>query len=301
MATSKENAASYGRGKKKKSAVRKAARTAARVLLIALETVLLVALALYGAMTVLAKGPSVTARDQFVMSMHETSALKFIPSLLLSEEEIAEIESSRSSVEYQETDTSLITINTNKPTTDPSSGPVADAWGLIDEDGDGIVIDPVRGEGYNGYMMVVYDASRVIMGCVPSSFEKEGYTLAEMVQHFDGVAGINAGGFLDPGGWGNGATPDSMVVYEGKLYYERFGLSQYGCFVGFDDEYKMHVGQLTSTDIKERKIQYGVCFGPALVLNGKAVDPSGFASGDRPRAWALSSRTWWTSCFPTAR
>ena len=278
------------RSNKKKRASRAVGRGVLRFLLLTLETVLLVALAVYAAMFVLAKGPSPTARDRLVMSLHETSALKWMPNLVLSEEEIAEIESTRATnIEYQETDTSLITINTPQ-SADPSGGPAEDPWGLIDEDGDGIVIDRVRGEGYNGYMMVVYDASRVIMGCVPSSFEKQGYVLADMVKQFDAVAGINAGGFLDPGGWGNGATPDSMVVYKGTVYYSRYGLSQYNCFVGFDDEYKMHVGQLSSEDIEAKHIQYGVCFGPALVLNGKAVDPSGFASGNNPRT-AIGQRS----------
>lgn len=276
--------------KQEKSAARKLGGGVLRVLLIVLETLLLLVLALYGAMTVLAKGPSVTARDQFVMSMHETSALKFLPNLVLSEEEIAEIESGRSNVSYQETDTSLVTINTPQQQDPQTGGPVADAWGLVDEDGDGLIIDPVRGEGYNGYMMVVYDPSRVIMGSVPSSFEREGRTLAELVQYFDGIAGINAGGFLDPGGMGNGATPDSMVVYEGKVYYAQFGLSQYGCFVGFDSEYKMHVGKYTRADVEAMGIRYGVCFGPALVINGEPADPSGLASGLNPRT-AIGQRS----------
>ena len=179
------------RSKKKKRAAHPVGRAVGRLVLILLETVLLIAMALYAVMFILAKGPSTTARDRFVMSLHESSALKWVPSLVLSEEEIAGIESARATnIEYQETDTSLITINTPQ-TADPASGPEADPWGLIDEDGDGIVINRVRGEGYNGYMMVVYDASRVIMGCVPASFERQGYTLADMVKQFDAVAGIN--------------------------------------------------------------------------------------------------------------
>ncbi len=262
-----------------------------RFFLILLETVLLIAAALYCVMLVLTKGPSETARDRLVMSLHETSALKFVPSLVLSEEEIAQIENSRAEtdVDIEETDTSLVTI-TKPAETDPTEGPAADAWGHVDEDGDGIVIDPVRGEGYNGYMMVVYDPSRVIMGCVPSSFEKQGYTVAEMVEHFDAVAGINAGGFLDPGGMGNGATPDSMVVYEGQIYYAQFGLGQYGCFVGIDSDCKLRVGKFSRADVEAAQIRYGVCFGPALVVNGEPADPSGFASGLNPRT-AIGQRS----------
>lgn len=275
---------------KKKTAAQKLGGGLVRLLLVVLETVLLVALALYGAMTVLAKGPSEAARDRFVMTMQETSALKFVPRLVLSQAEIDDILKSREqTVDYQEMDTSLVTINTPQQD-DAQSGPTADAWGLVDDDGDGIVLDRVRGEGYNGYMMVVYDPTRIIMGSVTSDFERQGRTVAEMVQYFDGVAGINAGGFLDPGGMGNGATPDSMVVYDGKVYYAQFGLSQYGCFVGFDNEYKMHVGKYSREDVEANNIRYGVCFGPALVINGEPVDPNGFASGQNPRT-AIGQRS----------
>lgn len=293
MTDKKQSAANAPKGKKQtKTAAQKVKGGVLRALLVVLETVLLLALALYGAMTVLAKGPSPTARDRFVFTLHESSALKFVPRLVLSQEEIDEIEKSRDHVadyDYQEMDTSLVTINTPQQD-DTQTGPTADPWGLVDEDGDGIVLERVRGEGYNGYMMVVYDPTRVIMGCVPSDFERQGRTVADMVQYFDGIAGINAGGFLDPGGMGNGATPDSMVVYDGKIYYAQFGLSQYGCFVGFDNEYKMHVGKYSRSDVEANNIRYGVCFGPALVINGEAVDPSGFASGQNPRT-AIGQRS----------
>ena len=130
-----------------------------KMLLILVETVLLLAIALYGVMYILAKGPSPTARELFVRSVRETSAIGFLAEIYLSEEEIAQIEASAEVEEYEEVDTSLIQIV--KPESDNSAdGPVADAWGLVDEDGDGIIIDHVRGEGYVGYMMIVLDPSR---------------------------------------------------------------------------------------------------------------------------------------------
>ena len=165
-------------------------------------------------------------------------------------------------------------------------GPAADEWGLVDEDGDGIIIEPVKGEGYSGYMMVVLDPSRVIMGSVPSSFGGRGYTVAQMVEQFDAVAGINAGGFEDPEGKGNGSIPNTMVVYEGKVYYESKGVQD--GFVGIDSDNILHVGRLTSKDIQEKKIQYGVCFGPVLVSNGEPCDVG--SSGVNPRT-AIGQRS----------
>lgn len=279
---------------RKPSAARRIGRFFARFFLILLETVLLLVVALYGVMYVVAKGPSPTARDIFVMSVRETSAIGFLADLFFTEDEIAAIENKTEVEEYVETDTSLINIAKPEDKTDEveegqtpeEQGPAADEWGLVDEDGDGIIIEPVKGEGYSGYMMVVLDPSRVIMGSVPTSFGGRGYTVEQMVEQFDAVAGINAGGFEDPEGHGNGSIPNTMVVYEGEVYYESKGVQD--GFVGIDSNYILHVGKLSSADVKAKDIQYGVCFGPVLVANGEACDVG--TSGVNPRT-AIGQRS----------
>ena len=255
--------------------------------LIVLETVLLLAITLYGVMYVLAKGPSPTARDLFVRSVRETSAVGFLANLYFSEEEIAAIESAEEIEIFEETDTSLITIA--KPEDDPSKdGPVPDEWGFVDEDGDGIILDEVKGEGYSGYMMIVKDPSRVILGTVPGTYGAFGYTVEDMVAQFDGVAGINAGGFHDPDGKGNGSIPNSLVVFEGEFcsWYQNTANG----FVGLDSNHILHVGKLTQQEIKERDIQYGVCFGPVLINNGEVALAENNVGGLNPRT-AIGQRS----------
>ena len=263
-----------------------------KVMLVILETVLLLVIALYGVMFVLAKGPSPTARDLFVMSVRETSAMGWVANIYFTEKEIAKIENPKEIDEYIEIDTSLIQIPQE---TDPvegedegeDQGPKPDAWGLIDEDGDGIIVEEVKGEGYSGYMMVVLDPSRVIVGSVPGSYGARGYTVEEMVEKFDAVAGTNAGGFHDPNGTGNGSIPDTLVVFEGKVYYAGFGTRK--GFVGIDDNYILHVAnKITEAEIKEKNIQYGVCFGPVLVANGEPCEIN--ISGVNPRT-AIGQRS----------
>ena len=252
--------------------------------LILLETVLLLTVALYGFLYVLAKGPSTTARDIFVMSVRETSAIGFIADIFFAEEEIAAIEGAKPMEEYVQTDTSLITIQ--KPLDKSETvEPAADEWGLVDEDGDGIIIEEVHGAGFSGYMMVIQDPSRVIMGSVPSSYRSRGYTVEEMIQKFDAVAGINAGGFEDLEGRGDGSIPNAMVVYEGEIYYDYKGVQD--GFVGLDDNHILHVGRLTPDDVKKRNIQYGVSFGPVLISNG---EPAVLTSGVNPRT-AIGQRS----------
>lgn len=255
-----------------------ALKTLGKSLLVLLETVILLVLILYGVMFILAKGPSPTARDLFVISVRETSAVGFLANLFFTSEEIAAIEAGEKEEEYVDTDTSLIVIPSGSQT-ETDTG--ADEWGLVDEDGDGIIIDKVSGEGYNGYMMVILDPSRVIMGSQPEQFGVRGFTVAEMAKHFGAVAAINAGGFVDINGNGRGETPDAMVVYEGTVYYSESGLQ--GGFVGLDNNHIMHVGNLYPGAIRERSIQYGVAFGPVLVANGEMTPQSKWSSGINPR------------------
>ena len=263
-------------------------RGIAKILIGLVTTLLLLVITLYGVMYVLAKGPSPTARDLFVRSVRETSAIGFLANLYFTEDEINEIIQGKDIAEYIETDTSLIQIPQPEPDNSDSQGPVADQWGLVDEDGDGIIVEDVKGQGYSGKMMIVLDPSRVIMGSVPSSYGYRGYTVAQMVEHFDAVAGINAGGFLDPNGSGNGSIPDTLVVFDGQIYYAESGVSM--GFVGFDENHIMHVGKPSVNDIVEKKIQYGVCFGPVLVSNGQVHNPEKLVSGVNPRT-AIGQRS----------
>ena len=262
-----------------------------KLLLFLIETALVLAIALYGVMYVLAKGPSPTARDLFVMSVRETSAMGWLANIYFTDEEIAQIENRAGVEDYIETDTSLIQIPKE---TEPvqgeeaeNQGPKADAWGLVDEDGDGIILEEVKGEGYSGYMMIVLDPSRVVVGSDPAYYGARGFTVEEMVQRFDAVAGTNAGGFYDPDGKGNGSIPDTMVVFEGKVYYAGNGIRK--GFVGIDSNHILHVAtRITEAEIKEKDIQYGVCFGPVLIANGEPCELD--TSGVNPRT-AIGQRS----------
>ena len=265
--------------KKEKGTFAKVMGVIGKIFLVLLETVLLLAVALYGVMYVLAKGPSPAASELFVRSVRETSAIGFLANLYLSEAEIEELLKADNVADYVETDTSLIQIPQPQEGQDAQDPNAPDEWGLVDEDGDGIIVDRVYGEGYNGYMLIVLDPSRVILGSVPSSYGSRGYTVEKMVEKFDAVAGINAGGFYDPNGTGNGSIPDTTVVFEGEIYYDK--LDNRSGFVDIDSNHILHVGDFTDKELVEKDIQYGVSFGPILIANGEICD--GLESGVNPR------------------
>ena len=259
-----------------------------KFLAVLLEAVVLVSIVVYAAVFLCMRGPSTSARDLLVLTLRETSAMGFVPGLFLSEEEVAEIEAPKNAEVYiPPTDTSLITVNT-PAASDTGPSPETDAWGLQDEDGDGLILEEIHGKGFSGYMMVVLDPSRVIMGCVPESLGHRGYTVAEMAEYYDAVAAINAGGFEDFDGRGNGSRPDSLIVFKGTPYFAFNGMGS--GFVGIDDQNILHVGLSSLEEVTAANIQYGVCFGPVLVSNGEMIPDIALSSGLNPRT-AIGQRS----------
>lgn len=235
---------------------------------ILLTTLVLLVVAVYGAGFILVKGPSDQMSNLFVMTMRETSAMKWVANLYLSAEEIEAMETAGDDETIAEMDETLVQI-----------GAGADSYGLVDEDGDGIILETVKGSGYVGYMMVVLDPSRMMMG-TPKHFGYSGLTVEKMVETYDCVAGVNGGGFEDPNGTGKGGIPKGMIVLNGETDYCIEGRSYE--FVGFDDQYVLHTGKMTPEQAREKNIQFGCSFGPVLLVNGEEVAIS-TVSGVNPR------------------
>ena len=220
-------------------------------------------------------GPSPSLKNIFTMTMLETRRFGFIPNIFLSQAEIDEIrEANNTTVGADEMDSSLISIPAVDEVVDKNG---VDSYGLQDEDGDGIIILDIKGSTYVGYMLVVLDPTRVFLG--EANFSSGiGYTLEQMVDVYDALGGINAGGFQDDTGAGLGGVPGGLTFVNGF----RYNYNSYS-FCGFDADGLMHVGSLDSVQAVEMGIVDGVTFGPVLVVNGEPANPDSFESGVNPR------------------
>ena len=256
-----------------------------RTLAVLLVTLAVLAFLVLGAVYVLCRGGSPSARDLFVRSVKETSAIGFLADIFLSEEEVDAIVNPPVAELEVKTDTSLVEISQPEQSED---GPRPDAWGYVDEDGDGLILVPIKGGSYSGYMLIVLDPSRVVLGCSPDTLGYKGYTVDEYVEQYEAVAGINGGGFVDPNGTGNGAMPNTVIVSGGVIYNRGQGVGS--GFVGIDSEYKLRVGFTSSKDITEWGIQEGCGYGPVLVINGELAPEDRLVSGLNPRT-AIGQRS----------
>ena len=256
---------------------------------IGLSLITAIALILIGALGaghVAFKGPSQSLGDLLTVSMLETSALKFVPRLYYSKDEMAAIVA-RNEVGAldSETDTDMIVIA--GPTPEPGSEAAIQATPkpanlLFSEDG--IEIFDVQGATYNGWMMVVQDPSRVITGVCRENFSsKPGLELYEIAQRYDAVAAVNGGGFSDSGGVGNGGMPIGLVISQGQLLHKSTSDEDHNTVVGFNKDDKLIIGKMTSTEAQQKGVRDALSFGPALVVNGKGAEVRGASSGLNPR------------------
>ena len=153
-----------------------------------------------------------------------------------------------------------------------SAEPYTDAWGYTDDDGDGLILVTVPWETCTAYMLIVLDPTRVVLGCRPDRLFAKGYTVAEYVEQFGAVAGINGGGFADEGGTGNGSVPEHAIVSEGVVYNGWTGVGE--GFAGIDYDGKLHLGFQHVEELTQNNIKEGAGYGPLLVMDGEPVDPS---------------------------
>jgi len=225
---------------------------------------------LLGAIYLLEKGPSPAATDLFVHTVKETSALKFVAEIFLSDEEVAQIMTPAVELEVQ-TDTTLINIPDTETVSEES--PEDDIWALKDTDGDGIILEDIRGNGYLGYMMIVRDPSRVIVG-----YMGYGRTVEQFCEYYGAVGGINGGGFLDTNGTGNGSTPTDTVISQGHIIMRTPATAT----AAFDINNIMHVGYFTNAEFDAMQVRDAAGFGPILVCNGEGA--TDLRTGVNPRA-----------------
>ena len=257
-------------------------------------TVLAVGCGLLGLEWVILKGPSPALRDLFISTMDETRRFRFVPQIFMTADELNAIRTHKKMETDIATDKNLITVAANQERTvtqiGSASGTGADSdsdpYGLVDEDGDGIIFTEVKGNGYLGYMTVILDPKRVFVG-MPDSYGGVGLTLEQMCQKYGAIGGINAGGFKDDGGGGLGGMPEGLTIIDGVCYNRDMDVTE--GFAGLDRNGILHVGFYSYEDCLANDIVHAVSFGPILISNGVPTDPEYLTSSVNPRT-AIAQR-----------
>lgn len=252
-----------------------------RLMATVLATLVIVLAGFYSFLGIIMKGPSPHLRDQFVPSVMESSAGGVLARMILSDEEIENIMNSNKTHGFDEiTDTTLVDAMAAERNRQNADADVA--VNELDPDGDGIEVHDISGPMYHGKMLVVYDPSRIMVATIDEyNHSGAGLTLKELIEKYDGVAGINGGQYEDTNGMGIGGWPEGIVISEGEL---RMGNPGYEYEVyGLTTDNVLVVGRMTAQHALDIGVRDAVSFGPALIVNGVAANYSGAGGGLNPR------------------
>ena len=232
-------------------------------------TLLCVLLILLGVVWVLERGPSPTVTGMFTRSVRETSAIRWLSNIFLTDEELEQYKSiSTENRETESVNTSLIHIAEGSSSTDAVQ-----------------LIDIAEGT-CKGKLLIVADPKQVILGTSDEFVKKPGLQLTDMVAKYDGLAGINAGGFNDENGTGNGGVPQGLVITNGEIVYGDAGAVYH--LIGLDQDGILHVGTMSGKDAVANGIQWAVSFvthdglASSLIINGE-VQQWNLGGGVNPR------------------
>ena len=141
---------------------------------------------------------------------------------------------------------------------------------------------------FTGYYLVVKDPTRVKVGHT-TKLNEEGQTTSQIAENYNAVAAVNGGAFVDQSStsqWtGNGGIPSGIVMSGGEVVHNDLGEGNKTELLAIDKQGVMIVGKYSIDDLKERKIQEALSFGPTLVVNGKMTPMSGDGG------WGIAPRT----------
>ena len=142
----------------------------------------------------------------------------------------------------------------------------------------------VSGSGYQGYLVAIYDPSRVSIATT-AYLGKRGEAITTIAKRENAIIAINAGGFYDPDWNSNGALPHGTVIQNGKIVSDFEDAAMGGGFVGFTNDDKLVLGKMTAEEALAMGMRDAIEFGPFLIVNGK----SSFVKGNG--GWGIAPRT----------
>lgn len=149
---------------------------------------------------------------------------------------------------------------------------------FVNDEEEDIVILEIKKETFVGKLVIIEDPSRVSLK-VTDYKNSRGEFICDYLEEENGIVGINASGFYDPGGTSLGGVVTGQCVSDGE-YWGTYN-SKY-TLLGFDENDRLVVGGME--DWTEYNIRDGMQYRPTLIIDGiKVVEDSA--------GWGLQPRT----------
>lgn len=230
------------------------------------------------------KGPFTNIKENWVLTAMTTMSHQYLATIFVSENEINEIMQKNKTPEFSET-MNIGAIQINKQTINQEYN-IYDSYiypgaeTIYDEDG--IRVDTFREGKFKAYVTIINDPSRVKVATT-DRLNSYGEKLESITERYGAVVGINAGGFVDKGGRGNGGTPLGIVIEDSVELYAQSN-KKYP-IVGFNDNDILVLGNYSKVERSQLNLRDAITFRPFLIVNGKPQITEGNGG------WGIAPRT----------
>jgi exopolysaccharide biosynthesis protein len=236
-------------------------------------------------------GPISYFRDLWVTTAMQTLHHQWLATSFFDKNTIDEIMANNKMIEPKSdtdpSDVNVTSVNVKDNATTLPTSP-SDGEHIID----GIGFTRIKTATYEGWVVRVFDPSRIYMG-LSQGFGKAGEQVSHMVPRLGAYVGINAGGFIDVNGEGNGGEPDKILISSGKLMASGNGSSIHN-IVGFDKQGRLLLTRCKQSDVESLTDpdRDAVEFSPFLIVNGEAAQMTGNRGyGIQPRTAIGQTKT----------
>ena len=230
-------------------------------------------------------GPISFFRDLWVTSAMTTMSHQYLATMFYNEKTIQEVLARNHIVEVDDTtNPDLIEIDEQERDHTIYKNEYEKQILTKDEDNDLFKLIPISGNTYQGYLVAIYDPSKVKIATT-RYLGTRGEAITTVAKRENARVAINAGGFYDPDWNSNGALPHGTVIQNGKIVSDYIDANMGGGFVGFTYDNKLVLGKMSAQEALDMGIRDAVEFGPFLIINGQ----SSFVKGNG--GWGIAPRT----------
>ena len=229
----------------------------------------------------LAYGPISYFREYLVTTAMTTMTHKYFAYVLYSEETVEKILESNRVIETEEsTNTDKINI---QPVVDTGTYESIYEEQILKKDkgNDLYKVVDIEGKGWKGYMLVVYDPSRVEL-VFYSRYGRGGHHLSKMAEENNAYIAVNASGVNSTPG-DNSVT--GTAIKNGKVFDVGRRINKGGGLIGFTKDNVLMLTKKSAQDAIKAGMDRAVEFGPFLVVNGKMSKFQGNGG------WGIANRT----------
>lgn len=145
------------------------------------------------------------------------------------------------------------------------------------------------GNDYKAYLTVIYDPSRISLATT-KHLGVRGEYLRTIANDNDAIVAINAGGFSDAAGLGDGGISTGAVIKNGKVIWNGPETGWTGGLIGFNKDNILILSKENPYQAVKNGMRDAIEFGPFLIVNGKTSYIKGNGGWGKAPRTAIAQR-----------